>query len=198
MLKTGETTVVQPQAPVVRRGVAPWALGVAALVLIGVLFGGFYAYQRRNSAETTAPNAQPNVNAAPVEPSPAPEHATSEPASGNLNEQKQAVTNTPPPANEPAKKIEKTAKKNKAEKNPANVDEEPDTNAGEHYPMKDTPETPDAPELFIPNNTPRTRTLRDGTQVTIMPDGRRIVTLKDGTVRVIPPGTRLLRRRRVN
>jgi hypothetical protein len=201
MLKTGETTVVQSQAPAVRRGVAPWALGVAALVLIGVLFGGFYAYQRRNSAEATAPTNspdQPNVNAAPVEPSPAMEHATSEPASGNLNEEKQAVTNTTPPLiNESAKKIEKTAKK-KTEKNPANSDEEPDTNLGEHYPMKDTPETPDAPELFIPNNTPRTRTLRDGTQVTIMPDGRRIVTLKDGTVRVIPPGTRLLRRRRVN
>jgi len=199
MLKTGETTVVQSQAPVVRRRVAPWTLGVAALVLIGVLFGGFYAYQHRNSAAATAPTDQPNVNAAPVEPSPATEHATSEPASGNLNEEKQAVTNTPPLATESAKKIEKTAMK-KVEKNPANSDEEPepDTNAGEHYPMKDTPVTPDAPELFIPNTTPRTRTLRDGTQVTILPDGRRIVTAKDGTVRVIPPGTRLLRRRRVN
>jgi len=202
MLKTGETTVVQSQAPAVRRRVAPWALGVTALVLIGVLFGGFYAYQRRNSTEATVPTNYPdqtNVNAAPVEPSPKVEHAISEPASGNLNEQKQAVTTTPPLANEPAKKIEKTAKK-KAEKNPANSDEEPepDTNAGEHYPMKDTPVTPDAPELFIPNTTPRTRTLRDGTQITILPDGRRIVTAKDGTVRVIPPGTRLLRRRRVN
>jgi hypothetical protein len=198
MLKTGETTVVKSQAPVVRRRVAPWILGVAALVLIGVLFGGFYAYQQRNSAEATAPNDQPNVNAAPVEPSPATENATSEPASGSLKEEKQAVTTTPPLANEPAKKIEKTARKNKVEKNPADSDEEPDINPGEHNAMKGMPVTPDAPEVFIPNTTPRTRTLRDGTQVTILPDGRRIVTAKDGTVRVIPPGTRLLRRRRVN
>jgi len=198
MLKTGETTVVRSQAPVVRRRVAPWAVGVAALVLIGVLFGGFYAYQHRNSAEATAPTDQPNVNAAPVDPSPATEHATSEPASGNLKDEKQAVTTTPPLANEPVKKIEKIAKKNKAEKNPAEADEEPDTNAGEHYPMKDMPVTPDAPEVFIPNTAPQQRTLRDGTQVTLLPDGRRIVTMKDGTVRVIPPRARLLRRRRVN
>jgi hypothetical protein len=105
---------------------------------------------------------------------------------------------TPPVANEPAKKNEKTAKKNKAEKNPAEVDEEPDTNAGEHNTMKDVPAAPDTPEQFIPNNTPRTRTLRDGTQVTILPDGRRIVTTKEGAVRMIPPGARVLRRRRVN
>ena len=201
MLKQGETTVVRSEATVVKRRVAPWALGVAALVLIGVLFGGFYAYQNRNSVEATAPdNAgdQNNVNGPPVEPSPATQHATSEPASGNLTEEKQPVTTTPPIANEPTKKSEKTAKKNKAEKNPADADEEPDPNTGEHNTVKDVPVAPDTPELFIPNNTPRTRTLRDGTQVTLLPDGRRIVTAKDGTVRVIPSGTRLLRRRRVN
>jgi serine/threonine protein kinase len=200
MLKPGETTVVRSQAPLVRRRVAPWALGAAALVLIGVLFGGFYAYQHRNSAEATEPvnsGDRTNVNSAPVEPSPATQHATSEPA-GNLPEEKQPVATTPLIANEPAKKSEKTAKKNKAEKNPADDDEEPDTNTGEHSTMKDVPVAPDTPEQFIPNNAPRTRTLRDGTQVTLLPDGRRIVTAKDGTVRVFPSGTRLLRRRRVN
>ena len=197
MLKQGETTVVRSEATVVKRRVAPWALGVAALVLIGVLFGGFYAYQHRNSAEATAPTDQPNVNAAPVEPSPTMEHATSEPASGNLKDEKQAVTNTPPSANEPGKKIEKIAKKNKAEKNPADSGEEPDTDPSEH-PMKDMPVTPDAPEVFIPNTTPQQRTLRDGTQVTLLPDGRRIVTMKDGSVRVFQPRPRMLRRRRVN
>jgi len=201
MLKPGETTVVRSQAPLVKRRVAPWALGAAALVLIGVLFGGFYAYQHRNSAEATPPvnsGDQTNANSAPVEPSPASQHATSEPASGNLPEEKKPVAAAPLIANEPTKKSEKTAKKNKAEKNPGGDEEEPDTNAGEHNTMKDVPVAPDTPELFIPNNTPRTRTLRDGTQVTLLPDGRRIVTAKDGTVRVIPSGTRLLRRRRVN
>src|SRR5512132_1952472 len=86
MLKEGETTVVRSQTTVARRKVAPWALGAAALVLIGVLFGGFYAYQHRNSTEVAAPISpgdQNNANTAPVEPSPVAEHANSEPASGN-------------------------------------------------------------------------------------------------------------------
>jgi len=198
MLKPGETTVVRSEATVAKRRLAPLALGVAAVVLIGVLFGGFYAYQHRNSVAATAPvdtGDQNNANTPPVEPSPTLQHATSEPGSGNLTEEKRPVATTPPVATELAKKSEKTAKKNKAEKSPVDADEEPDTNAGE---PKDVPVAPDTPELFIPNNTPRTRTLRDGTQVTLMPDGRRIVTSRDGSVRVIPSGTRLLRRRRVN
>jgi serine/threonine protein kinase len=200
MLKPGETTVVQSQTPAVRRRIAPWALGLAALVLIGVLFGAFYAYQHRNSTATTVPTTsgdQTNVNAARVESSPPIEQATTEPASGNLKEEKQAVTTAPPVVNEPAKKNEKTAKKNKGEKNPADAGEEPDTNAGEQYPTRAIPVTPEAPEVFIPN-TARPRTLPDGSQVTILPDGRRLVTTKDGNVRIFPARPRLLRRRRVN
>ena len=194
MLKGGETTVVRSQTTVARRKVAPWALGVAALVLIGVLFGGFYAYQHRNTTEVAPIDSgdQTNVNSAPVEPSPAAQHATSEPASGNLPKEKQPVATAPLIANEPAKKSEKTAKKNRAEKNNAEDDEEPDTNPGEHSLI---PVTPDAPEVFIPN-TPRSRTLPDGTTITPLPDGRRLVTSKDGTVRVLPARARLLRRRR--
>lgn len=197
MLKTGETTVVQSQTTVARRKVAPWALGVAALVLIGVLFGGFYAYQHRNSTQVAAPISagdQNNANTAPVEPSPAAEHASSEPASGNLEQEKQSVATRAAVVKESAKKIEKAAKKNKIGEAPANADEQPDTNAGEHSLM---PVTPEAPEVFIPN-MPRSRTLPDGTTITSLPDGRRLVTSKDGTVRVFPARPRLLRRRRVN
>ena len=204
MLKSGETTVVQSQAPVVRRRVAPWALGVAALVLIGVLFGGFYAYQHRNSTrnstEATAPantNQQLNINSNKVEPSPATEHASSEPASGGLTEEKNVVaTKAPPIATAPAKKTEKTVKKNKPEKNAADSDEEPDNNSGEQNPnRRDFPATPESPEVFIPVN-PRTRTMADGRQVTFLPDGRRLVTMSDGTVRVLPPlRQRALRRK---
>ena len=197
MLKTGETTLVRSQTTVARRKVAPWALGVAALVLIGVLFGGFYAYQHRNSTQVAAPISigdQNNANTAPVEPSPGAEHASSEPASGDLKEEKQPVTTNAPVLKESAKKIEKAAKKNKVFEAPADANEEPDTNAGDHSLM---PVTPEAPEVFIPN-TPRSRTLPDGTTITPLPDGRRIVTSKDGTVRVFPSRPRLLRRRRVN
>ncbi|MGH9929682.1 MAG: protein kinase domain-containing protein [Pyrinomonadaceae bacterium] len=195
-LKPGETTVVRPPAPVARRRVAPWAIGVAALVLIGVLFGGFYAYQHRNS-NPAAPNnsgEQVNINAVKVEPSPATEHVANEPASGSLNEDKQrVVSNHPPPVNEPARKNEKTAKNNeKAGKN----------SAGSHaVPTPDTA-VPDAPEIFIPNTPkpgqqgiPRTRTFPDGTQVMTLADGTRIVTMPDGSKRVLRPGQRMVRRR---
>ena len=68
MLKASESTVVQSPAPVARRRVAPWAIGVAALVLIGVLFGVFYAYQQRNANGAAGPNnsEQLNVNAVTV------------------------------------------------------------------------------------------------------------------------------------
>ena len=198
MLKSGETTVVQSQAPVGRRRVAPWALGMAALVLIGVLFGGFYAYQHRTSTEATAPNnsaEQLNVNAVTTEPSPITEHTASEPGSGSLNQDKQVVASSTPLAIEPAKKIEKTAKRARPEKNPADTEEEPDPNGGEQHLNMNVPVPPDTQEMFIPNNT-RQRTLPDGSQVTILPDGRRIVTTKDGNVRVYPPLRRVLRRKR--
>jgi len=62
--------------------------------------------------------------------------------------------------------------------------------------MKDMPVTPDAPEVsFL---TPRRdQDLARRYSDHDLPDGRRIVTAKEETVRVIPPGTRLLRRRRV-
>jgi serine/threonine protein kinase len=201
MLKPGETTVVRSQAPVAGRRFPP-VLGLAALVLIGVLFGGFYAYQHRNLTGATAPNnsvEQLNVNSAKVEPSPTTEHPASEPASGSLNEEKQVAATGTSPANEPAKKIEKPAKKNKAEKNAAESDEEPDTNPGELLPgRKDFPGTPEIPEPFGPNTQHPTRILRDGTQITILPDGRRLVTTKDGNVRIYPAPQRIPRRRRVN
>ena len=202
MLKSGETTVVRSQAPMVRRRIAPWAIGAAALVLVCVLFGGFYAYQHRQSTEPSAPNnsaEQLNVNSVPGAPSPTTEHAASEPGSGSLNQEKPAVATNPPIVNEPAKKIEKSAKKNKPEKNPEADDEEPDQNTGEQPQMKEVPAPPDTQELFIPNDQrPITRKLADGTQVTLLPDGRRIVTTKDGQVRMLPPRTRIFRRRRVN
>jgi len=88
MLKTGEI-----QWPVSSAGgqaeSRTWAIGVAARVLIGVLFGGFYAYQRRNSNGGNSP-----LTISPCEM----RHRRAftcngtryfRTASGNLNEQKQ-------------------------------------------------------------------------------------------------------------
>jgi serine/threonine protein kinase len=210
-LKPGETTVVRTAVPVVKNRVAPWAIGVAALLLIGVLFGGFYAYQRRNNSNSapvsTTSAEQVNINSVKVEPSPTSEDVAREPAAGNPNEDKKVVVaNHPTTIDEAAKKNEKATRKNaRAAEKSANSDAEPSPEIVEEYPnLKGVPETP---EIFIPNvpragkqgvrqmEGTRTRNLPDGTQVMIFPDGTRIVTMPDGTKRVLRPRPRILRRK---
>ena len=206
MPKPGETTVVRPTVPVARRRVAPWAIGVGALVLVGVLFGGFYAYQHRNANAAATPNnsGEPvNVNGLTVNPSPVAEHAGTEPASGSVTEKSAVSSNHPLTVTDP-KKTDKTAKTNdKTGKNSANSDREPDPNPGEQHPnMSAVPRPQNPGEIFIPNTPqpgqlgiPRTRTFPDGTQVMTLGDGTRVVTMPDGTKRVLRPGQRPVRRK---
>ena len=116
----------------------PWAIGAAALVLIGGLCCVYYAYQHRNSTATAEPTSSPqpaNINSVQVE-TPAPEHASSEPASGSLKDaNKDIVVSHPTVVTEQAKRNEKTTKrKNKAESRPDDSDEEPDPNVDEQTP----------------------------------------------------------------
>ena len=187
----------------------PWAIGVAAVLLIGVLFGGFYAYQHRKANAGQTPSdagEEMNANSLTVEPSPVTEHAASEPASGSLNEENQGVhSNQTPLANEPARKNEKTATNNEnAGQKPAGSRTLPPPDTGGQHPnMKSEPETSNAQEMFIPNTAQRgkqmgettTKTFPDGTQVTTLADGTRIVTMPNGTKRVFRPGQRIIRKR---
>ena len=207
-IKPSETTVVHTPAPGAKRRVKPWAVGIAAILLIGVLFGAFYAYQQRNTgAAVDANNAivPPDSSPAKVDASPASEQAATEPASGSVTEEKKTPGGeNPNVVADAAKKSDKAPKKNaKAEKNPAETDDDlsdlttPDPN------LKIAPGTPETPPVFAPRvdvealrrlGVSNTRTLRNGTQVTTLQDGTRIVTMPDGTKQVIPPG-RVLRRR---
>lgn len=210
-VKAGETTVVRSSGGTGNRRVAPWAIGVAALVLIGVLFGGFYAYQHRdNSNAATAPgnpteqgSVDPNAT-----PSPAVNQAATEPFSGALaDEKKVVVSNQPTPANEPAKKKEKTAKNNEkaAEKraNAPDVPGHPTPDVTEQYPGQTVPNMPDVqlPEIRMGRRGVRqlggttVRNLPDGTQVMTLPDGTRVVTQPNGTKRVFGPRQRMQRRK---
>jgi len=215
-MKTGETTVVRSRSEAGKRRVAPWAIGAAALVLVGVLFGGLYAYRHRNSSSaTTAPAnlaGQENVNSVTGESPPAPNH-TSEPTSGALTEDKKSVASNPSTAvNEPAKKSEKAMVKNeKAGEKAAKANEVavPTPAVAEQYPnQRDLPAVPNtsetAPDMSRLNRrelrrmgVPTTRNFPDGTQVTTLPDGTRVVTLPNGTKRVFLPGQKLPRRRLV-
>jgi serine/threonine protein kinase len=205
-LKTGETTVASPARSTRQRRVAPWAIGVAALVLIGVLFGGFYAYQRRNNSDalgqppvTSEPT--PNNAVSPRE-SPAGEHSAAAPVSGGLTEVKPLVVPEHPTGEtakiETPKKGEKAKNNEKAGSKPAKSPDE-----GESF----NPVAPKVPDPNVPDysrtdrrnlpGVPQVRTLRDGTQVMILADGTRIVTMPNGTKRVVPPGVKVPRRKRV-
>lgn len=211
--KGGETTVVRSSAGTGQRRVAQWAIGAAALVLIGILFGGFYAYQHRNNSNAaTAPEnsgEQVNVNSSNAASSPAMDQAANEPSSGALNDGKKIViANHPPAVNEPVKKNEKAAKNNEKDREKGvSVGDvtTPTAPQAEQYPGANT--VPNMPEIVVPNISPKDRrTLRrlggttvrnlpDGTQVMTLPDGTRVVTQPNGVKRVIGPGQRFPRRR---
>jgi hypothetical protein len=212
----GETTIVRPIVGTAKRRVAPWLIGAAVIVLIGVLFGAFYAYQqRRNSnGSTAATNSveQGTVNSVTVMPSPGPSEIVSEPSPGPLVEDNKIVVgNHPSAANETAKKTENPLKNGeKALKKGANATGALDRTPGltDPYPdvknlpaMPNTPETP-GPDVTQPNRRalrrmgiPTTRNFPDGTQVMTLSDGTRIVTFPDGTKRVFGPGQRIVRRK---
>jgi serine/threonine protein kinase len=204
-LKTGETTVVRSPGDTRKRRVAPWAIGAAALILIGVLFAGFYAYQRRsNSNAALAPSnsaEQRTENPSNATPSPEVYQAATEPSSGSVADvKKPIISNHPTPANQAGKKNEKAGEKH------ANAGGVPDTpDPAELYPGVTT--VPNIPDIVGPDISPRgkrgvrrfggttIRNLPDGTQVMTLPDGTRVVTRPDGTKRVFGPGERIPRRR---
>ncbi|HEY2973472.1 MAG TPA: protein kinase [Pyrinomonadaceae bacterium] len=202
--KTGETTVVRSPGETRKRRVAPWAIGAAAFVLIGVFFGGFYAYQRRSNsnAAMALSNSAEQRTESPANATPSPEvhQAATEPSSGSLTDvKKPIISNHPTPANQ-GKKNEKAGEKH------ANAGGVPDTpDPAELYPGVTT--VPNIPDIVVPDISPRgkrgvrrlggttIRNLPDGTQVMTLPDGTRVVTRPDGTKRVFGPGERIPRRR---
>jgi hypothetical protein len=201
VLKTGETTVVQSAAPAPRR-VAGWAIGAAAVILVGVLFGCFYAYQHRTTAPATVAGPE-NVNSPTAAPSPATNEAASQPAAGGSTEiKKLVIAERPTPANEPAKRNEKPAKSNdKGREKSAKVgSEETPPDEDEDPTMDRVPVVPDAP----PNRgggrrmdvLPKVKNRPDGSQVMTFPNGMRVVTNPNGNKRVFGPAGRPLKRKR--
>jgi hypothetical protein len=197
---TGETTVVRSEATAGKRRVAPWAIGAAAVVLVGVLFGGFYAYQHRNNFNTATPptsSAEPgNSNAANTQPSPALNQTATEPSSGDSDGLKKiVVSGHPTPANEPVKKNEKAARKGeRVGEKPAGAVPVPPQTSEQYVPI--TPEITEPDRRGVRRmGGVTTRDFPGRRQVMTLPDGTRVVTMPDGTKRVFRPGERIIRRR---
>lgn len=211
----GETTVVRSQPAPEKSRLGPWAIAAAAVVLIGILFGGFYAYQHRGSSTATGPavGGSDEVTAQPS--ATIPEQAT-QPTAGTLKEEK-AAAETSARADEPAKKNEKAGKNvEKVIIQPLttvtlptpNTQPTPPNVAERNPEPRNTPAFPNIPDVnvFDPAEMRQrrngmgggggtVRTLPDGTQVLTAPDGTRVVTFPNGTRRVFRPGEKPLRRR---
>jgi serine/threonine protein kinase len=196
----GETTVVQPS----RSRLAPWAIGVAALVLIVVGFGVFYAIQSRDTS-TAVTTPSPEAAASP-ESSPAVDNVDLEATGGQIlkEEAKALERQAEATLNKGVKAINDAAKiKDKALANPL---PKPSPPTSSDYPNTyNTPVVPNAPQVNpIDNSTgprrrqlggPTIRNLPDGSQIIVNPDGSRVLVSPDGRRRVLRPGERIFRRR---
>lgn len=214
--QASETTVVRAKEPGKNR-LLPWAMAAAALVLIGVGFGAFYAYQHRGNSATTNPTINSGEQSGPgatAQPSAMPSDNASQPSAGSLKDEK--APGTAAQAGQPARKNEK-AGKNVEEvvvKPATTVTVQPPptrtpppvadrrTEGQNVPPQPDLPDIED-PELRDPGGRGRgrgvgIRNLPSGTQVLTAPDGSRVVIFPNGTKRVFPaPGTKPVRRRRL-
>lgn len=192
-IPTGETTVVQTQ----RKRTAPWLIAAAAVVLIGVLFGGYYAYQRRNNAVAESPsntNQQPMTTASP---SPG-INVDLQPASGSvpeLNAEKKGETAQQPIV---VKKVDKP--KDRTEKSasaPQGAPSPPSLFDGSQFPNPQAPNPPymseEVQRALKRQQIPVVRNLPDGSKIILSPDGSRTVVMPDGTTRVFRKGERLPR-----
>lgn len=217
--KTGDTTVAQAEDRSGKRRLPGWAIAAAAIVLVGVLFGGFYAYQHAsNSTAGTIPSdlGDEHGTGNPIVPEPAATSTTTtQPLADTLKEEKKPdVSSQRVEATEPAKKHDKAAKNQ--EKIGAKVANAPyvplPASPGEvkasPFPQN-TPAHPSLPETYEPGlSRPgpgrrrmggvAIRNFPDGTQIITSPDGTRVLILPDGTRRVFRPGEKIDRRKRLN
>lgn len=204
-----DVTVEQPQIRGKRR-LGPWAMAAAAVVLIGVLFGGFYAYQRASSSTAGEDHGTGN----PIVAEPAANSTTStEPLAGSLKEEKKSdVSNQRVEETEAAKINDKAVKnRDKIAEKASNAVRAPVPNPPrvvERSPIRENTPAESLPQINEPDLSrlgPRRRRMGgvavrnfpDGTQLITSRDGTRVVILPDGTRRVFRPGERIDRRRRL-
>jgi eukaryotic-like serine/threonine-protein kinase len=214
--QTGETTAVRAPAVSSSRRVGPWALVIGALVIVCAAFGGFYAYQHRNSAaRQTVLSAPTTENNAASSGSPAVTQKSKTPANTpkpNIPEQMQrresstARDSRDSDDEKTAKEKQRVAKESeRAAREAAANSSKRDSKAKRANSEKDTDEdkATDSEETEVnPPETPRRPRFRgadgvmtvrgaDGAIVRSLPNGTTLITRPDGTrVMVTPDGRR--------
>jgi len=190
--ETGETTVLGQSVGSRKRSSAPWTIGVAALVLLGVVFGGLYAYQNRNDSSSSVPE---NSASPDTQPTPASGTTGTLPVAGSLPENTKGENSTRVQATAPKKNVK--SGKEKAEKDDS-TDEAPSIGQIRVEPPV-TPPVAEVDEIPLVRRNGRLggasiRNLPDGTQIMTTPDGTRVMIFPNGTKRVI---RQVQRKRRV-
>ena len=188
-----ERAVIAPQASPKKR-TGPVLIGAAALVVVALGFGGYYAYQHRGGSPivagpTNGPAPPANVNASDLP-----------------NERREVGGETPagkvPVARKPEKPADhNTTNTNKETHKPAvRTPVRPQPTPAAHPTPITPPEPADPGPERGPNGRRRippgstVRTFPDGTTVVLRPNGTRVVTFPDGTTRIFRPGEKINRR----
>jgi eukaryotic-like serine/threonine-protein kinase len=186
----GETTVVRGGVSGQGRRALPWALSVAALLIVTVGVLGV-AWKMKNSRTEVAPSPSP----APIEsPSVAPTAAPTQTVAG---------PNTPEP--EKRERKEQVAKKNdKSTNEPAPKPKPKDSDRAEEDSERHTdpdpqvevamPTPPNNPRR-PPRGMPNVKVLPDGSTLVVTPDGTRILTFPDGRRQIFRPPQNIRRNR---
>jgi len=209
----GETTILRPKDAPGKSRFVPWAIAAAAVVLIGVVFGGLYAYQHRSNSAAVTPPVSGNQADVTAQPSATTSSNATQPSAGTLKAEKGADTSAQ--AGEPAKKKERVGKNvEKIVVKPLsgttvqvpNIREPPPRVAERNADPQNYPVNPNLPDINVPEvpemrghgrgmRGAGVRNLPDGRQVIMGSDGTRVVIFPNGTRRVFRPGERPLRRR---
>lgn len=193
----GETTVVQTVPG--KSALPRWAIIAAAVVLIGVAAGVFYAIQKNNNAAVVStPTPQPSPSASST-PAAVASDAGTDPVTGGTTDQSPVEKSTEAAVKKTEKVVKDTAK-------PVDrvVSEKPKPSPPlVNNPTWQAPQVPETPAVDAPDNSlfrrrgsgVRIRNLPDGSRIVINPDGTRVLIMADGTRRVLPPAPRLRRQR---
>ncbi len=206
-VQTGETTVVR-QPDVARR--RPWVIAAAAVVLLMIGVGGFYAYQKSNNSAKADGPAIPQISTPVVQSGPAGGETAA--STETPEETKQVADEKHQVAEEEkvVRKQEKVTKQKLADRQQEDraAAEEADRARTEAQSWQEHPAQPEIPEANAadaprPRQPPSTRRVGDviirnfpdGSQLIVSPDGSRVIVTPDGRRQVIRPGQRVNRRR---
>jgi len=205
---TAETTVVRTPAVSERRRFSPGVIAAAAIVVLGLCVGGFFAFQRRQTSPVNQVlvNPQTTLPQTPIAtqtPTRSPERQAPNAPSDNAvapEEKKAAAAEKQPTRLERSAKAgeKKAASASKRESNDSVVDDGHNKIA-----VPKEPDVPDPDEAGPPPGRPKVtraggvviRKFPDGSQLITTPDGSRVFVTPDGRRRVFHRGEKFQRRR---